>query len=388
MGSARVDGVGNRMAEPINDSAKRILALDGGGVRGAVSLGFLESMEAELRHKMKDDTLTLGRHFHLIGGTSVGSIIATMLALDWTMEMVSRTFLDWCPDIFSKPRWLWPLRTKFNERVLRQKLDSVLGDMRLDDPRLVTMLAIVTKRLDTGSPWWVVANNPKSKWWKGEEADHRNHDFRVAELVRASTAAPTIFKPQRLPIGKGLKPGTFVDGALSPFNNPSLLLLMLASLKGHGLEWPMGPERMMLISVGTGSWREPVSYRLIDRLVSAWFGVKALRGMVADSQTLSLAMLQWMSEPRLPWPINNEIGTLSGECLLAGDRGPHGLFRFQRYDLDIERDAVAPFLPGGKRPSRRRIGKLRSLDNPCQIRTLYQAAKMAAEQQVNVDDFL
>ena len=115
------------MSDGQPSAAKRILSLDGGGVRGVVSIAFLERMEAELRRATGNPDMTLGRHFHLIGGTSVGSIIATMLALDWPMEKVSRTFLSLCPEIFSKRRWAWPLRTKFNEGALNNKIAAILG---------------------------------------------------------------------------------------------------------------------------------------------------------------------------------------------------------------------------------------------------------------------
>lgn len=367
---------------------KRILALDGGGVRGIISIAFLERMEAELRAQPGKSDLVLADHFDLIGGTSVGSIIATMLVLGWPMEKIHKTFTDWCPDIFGKPRWLGLVRTKFRARALTRHLSAVLGDMRLDDPALRTGYAIVTKRLDTGSPWWIVSNNPSSRWWNGPEADQRNHAFQVADLVRASTAAPTVFTPKRLPIAPGGPYGTFVDGGISPFNNPALALLMVARLKGHGLEWPLGADRLQLVSVGTGTWREPVRYGFWSRQVAALLAVQALRGMINDMQSLSLAMLQWMSTPRLAWPINSEIGSLAGEVLGAGS-GPHApLLKFQRYDLELQPATLAPLMADGKSPTRHQLSRLRSLDDPGELQTLYQLAQKAAKMQVRIEDFL
>jgi uncharacterized protein len=54
------------------------------------------------------------------------------------------------------------LKPKFPASELTSRLASVFGDMRLDDPRLKTGLAIVPKRLDTGRPWWIITNNPNS----------------------------------------------------------------------------------------------------------------------------------------------------------------------------------------------------------------------------------
>src|SRR4051812_11465815 len=66
---------------------KRILALDGGGIRGAVTLGFLGEMERILaeRHDqlniIRKEDFRLHHYFDLIGGTSTGAIIAALLAV-------------------------------------------------------------------------------------------------------------------------------------------------------------------------------------------------------------------------------------------------------------------------------------------------------------------
>ena len=61
---------------------KRILALDGGGARGLLTLGVLGELEKELARRSGDaNKFRLAHYFDLIGGTSTGSIIATTLAL-------------------------------------------------------------------------------------------------------------------------------------------------------------------------------------------------------------------------------------------------------------------------------------------------------------------
>ena len=49
---------------------KRILSLDGGGIRGALTLGFLEKVEEIIREKENNPNLRLCDYFDLIGGTS------------------------------------------------------------------------------------------------------------------------------------------------------------------------------------------------------------------------------------------------------------------------------------------------------------------------------
>ena len=52
---------------------KRVLALDGGGVKGIVSIAFLEKMETLLRERSgRGNDFRLCDYFDLVGGTSTG----------------------------------------------------------------------------------------------------------------------------------------------------------------------------------------------------------------------------------------------------------------------------------------------------------------------------
>ena len=58
--------------------AKRILALDGGGLRGILTLGILRHIEAVLAERHGQDTsFRLCHYFDLIAGTSTGAIIGS-----------------------------------------------------------------------------------------------------------------------------------------------------------------------------------------------------------------------------------------------------------------------------------------------------------------------
>jgi uncharacterized protein len=60
------------------ETQKAILALDGGGMRGAFTLGFLGELESLIaRETKKDNDFVLADYFNFIGGTSTGAIIAT-----------------------------------------------------------------------------------------------------------------------------------------------------------------------------------------------------------------------------------------------------------------------------------------------------------------------
>ena len=47
---------------------------------------------------------------------------------------------------------------------------------------------------------------------------------------------------------------------MTPFNNPSFALLMQVVLKPYGICWPLGPDKLTFVSIGTGSYRAKLSF--------------------------------------------------------------------------------------------------------------------------------
>ena len=82
MSSVELEYTCSRDYHLFSSGPKRILALDGGGLRGAISVAFLERIE-----KMLDDhygrKVRLADFFDLVGGTSTGAIIAGAVALGY-----------------------------------------------------------------------------------------------------------------------------------------------------------------------------------------------------------------------------------------------------------------------------------------------------------------
>src|SRR4051794_35150365 len=72
---------------------KRILALDGGGIRGAVTVALLRRIELMLRERHDNPSMVLADYFDLIGGTSTGAIIAAALAIGLPAENVEKIYL-------------------------------------------------------------------------------------------------------------------------------------------------------------------------------------------------------------------------------------------------------------------------------------------------------
>ena len=170
-----------------SDGPKRILALDGGGVRGTLSLAILARIEALLRDRHGRPDLRLSDYFDLIGGTSTGSIIAACLAVGMEVGEVAALYREHGPRVFARRRLrFW--QSLYDERPLEALLEVALGDATLGGAELRTGLAVVTKRADTNSTWPLL-NHPEGKFYEANRA------IRVRDAVRASAAAPVLFRP-------------------------------------------------------------------------------------------------------------------------------------------------------------------------------------------------
>jgi len=406
IGCAQVLAIGGGGAVPatleqhlFGPGPKRVLALDGGGVKGIVTIAFLEKVEEVLRDRSgHGESFRLAHYFDLVGGTSVGSLLATLIALGYSMAEIKSMFRAWAPHIFRRSWLALPaMSPRFSSRGLRRHASRLLGDRTLESPDLQTGLAVVAKRIDTGSPW-VLTNNPRAKFWDDPKDGSYvgNRHYRIADLVRASTAAPYYFAPKRIRIAPRTAPpsqqvGLFVDGGVSPFNNPALMLLMLAGIKGYGLQWDLGADRLLMVSIGTGSYRMPLRPGFLLRAFPLAFAAKAVHGMVGDSDLLSLTLLQWLSAPRRPWEINAEIGTMEGELLGPADMkaNPKPLLAFVRYDTRLEPSWLSERV--GARLKRfldeRFVEGLKQLDRPDMMEHMYEVGQAAAQDQVTADDF-
>ena len=355
---------------------KRILSLDGGGVRGAVAIAFLEELEQQIA-AIEGRPVRLCDWFDLIGGTSTGAIIAGALALGHSASEIRSFYNRLAPRVFKRSYWrILGIQSKFDGANLLDELDMVVGDRTLGSPDIKTRLAIITKRLDTGSPW-VLTNNPGSIFWN-TPADNSflgNRHYPLKQLIRASTAAPHYFNPQHITIAEGVEPGLFVDGGITPFNNPSLMLYMVATLPQYGLNFESGADRLQIISIGTGSYRERLSIRQARNTSAYAVAFRALTSQISDAQQQVLALMSWLGHSPTPWVVNSELGDLGG---VPGPCPP--LFEFLRYDIRLEQDWLKAEL--GETYSEAAVNALRPMDDPAIIPELYRLASAAAKLQV------
>jgi uncharacterized protein len=389
---------------------KRILALDGGGTRGIITIAFMAAIERRLREETGQNDLVLAEVFDLVAGTSVGSMLATMVALGYDAANIEARFRDLAPKIFTGRNTLLQMK-RFNAVEVTNGVRSITKNERLGSEKLHTGLVVIAKKVSTGSVW-ALWNNPKMPYWHdGPQFDGNKH-YKLENIIRASTAAPFLFTPAEITIhtdrNGNEEKGLFIDGGVSPHNNPSLQALLMASLPSYHLNWTIDPEHLLLISIGTGQHRTPVLNRgkvlppairwAIRRLNKEWaddieeaaFAAATLRGMVNDASLFAIKMLQSISRPRFAWQINTEVGDLQNEFLFpdlrdhSGKPGP--LIRYQRYDLPLERTGLVPPLYDVE-ASKHELKSLHAIDAPEHVDRLFELASHVAARQVDVSDF-
>jgi uncharacterized protein len=256
---------------------KKLLALDGGGIRGLISIEVLAKIEMLLREASNNPELVLADYFDYIGGTSTGAVVGTLLALGKSVSEIRDIYLQFGEMMFQKAALYERFETiyklkqytsmvmntalnllpgvrlpyaEYRHSPLAKKLKELVGDndVTLCATKLKTLLLIVLSNASTDSPW-PISNNPFAMY---NDPDHPSSNAHIPlwRLVRASTAAPTVFRAQEIMIAG--RRHVFVDGGVTPYNNPALQLFLQATLEPYQLQWPSGEKKMLLVSVGTG----------------------------------------------------------------------------------------------------------------------------------------
>ena len=126
---------------PTGQPIRRILSIDGGGIRGVYPAAFLADLE-------EDAGEPIGRYFDLIAGTSTGGILAIGIAMGLPVRAILKLYVERGPRIFgdcgasvqstfgkfgrSVKHYFSP---KHDADVLRAELKRVLGDLRIGDAK-------------------------------------------------------------------------------------------------------------------------------------------------------------------------------------------------------------------------------------------------------------
>lgn len=359
---------------------KRILSLDGGGLLGLISLGILETIEQTLTDR---GHARLCDYYDLIGGASTGSIIAAGIATGRRVEQLTELYLTMGSDIFVRPFWSTGIfGSKYQARPLTRAMTRELGHITLGSDAFECGFAAVAKRLDASAPW-IIHNNPRGRFFDVEPDDPKstaNRDIPVVSIIRASTAAPTFFAPEFIKIAEN-ETAAFVDGGVSPYNNPALLMTMMASQEGYGFNWSLGAKNLLVTSIGTGSYRARMNHSTLRKLPSIMMAVLGLRSIIADNGWHTQHVMQWLSDCKTPWQINSEARDAQGNIPKA-DR----FCVYQRYDTRLEEAFLEQEL--GITLPRKTLDSLRnSFDDPSSKEAMLELGRRAGTAFVKAGHF-
>lgn len=250
-------------ARTASTGKKKLLTLDGGGIRGLISVEVLAEIERTLRRELEaGEDFRLADYFDFVAGTSTGAIIAACVSLGMSVDEIRTFYLSNGRAMFDKASLLRRFHYKYEDAALAEKLREVFNafltpeelragtkDLKLGSPALRTLLCAVMRNASTDSPW-PVTNNPQARY-NDRALKDCNLDIPLWQLIRASTAAPTYFPPEVLQLGE--QSFLFVDGGITTYNNPAFHAFMNATIPAYRLEWEAGVDRMLIISVGTGT---------------------------------------------------------------------------------------------------------------------------------------
>ncbi|MBX2921552.1 MAG: patatin-like phospholipase family protein [Chitinophagaceae bacterium] len=371
-------------------SPKRLLALDGGGIRGALALGYLQRIEDILRKQQggsKD--FRLCDYFDMIGGTSTGSIIAACLATGKSVQEIKDMYMELGGKIFAKKNKWWKifeiddlLKATYKEKPLEDELKKAFGDITLGDPDgIKTGLCIVAKRADTNSVW-PLTNHPEGRFFNSVYGT--NKDILLWKAVRASSAAPSYFLPQIIDVGGKMGEAAFVDGGVSMSNNPSLQMLMVATLQGFPFKWKWGADKLLVVSVGTGMsrWKKIPSDVTKSNLLN-W--AKQLPDMfMQDATWHNQIMMQWISNSPTAWEIDSEIGRLQGDTIGSAKKEA-GLLTYLRYNTWLDADTLNPLMK--KQYTQKQIDDLVEMSNADSRFELYEIGAKDAAATIKEEHF-
>ncbi len=371
-------------------SPKRILALDGGGIRGALTLGYLQRIEDILRKQHGNSkSFRLSDYFDLIGGTSTGSIIASCLAIGMSVKEIKDMYMELGDKIFGKKYKWWKIfeiddvmKAAYKSKPLEDELQKVFGtETTLASDKILTGLCIVAKRADTNSVWPLI-NHPGGKYY--DSIDGKNKDILLWKAVRASAAAPTYFLPQVINVGGGLPEAAFVDGGVSMANNAALQLLMVATMNGFPFKWKWGADKLLVVSVGTGMGKfKKIPADVKKNNLLNW--ASQLPDMfMQDASWHNQLILQWISNSPTAWEIDGEIGKLEND-FIGNAKKDTGLISYLRYNIWLDAHTLGPLM--NKQYTQKQVDGLVEMSNADSRFELYDIGAKAASKEVDETHF-
>lgn len=320
---------------------RRMLSLDGGGIRGLMTLQILDELERQLRaQRGGDPQFRLCDFFDVIGGTSTGAIIAAGLARGMSTADVITFYKEFGREAFTKRALIARWKSLYANGPLQRKLQTTFGvETTLQPEHLKCLLLVVTRNATTDSAW-PISSNP---WAKYNERWRKDCNLLMPlwQIVRASTAAPVFFQPEVIALDPNdeTKTFVFVDGGTTAYNNPAFLMYRMAIEPAYRLAWRRGEDQMLIVSVGTGSRPELGQTELApeQNLASAAAQtLAALMNQAAFDQDLSCRTVgRCVAGPMLDREVGDLIPRDATGKLLPLSEDLDRSFLYARYDAEL-----------------------------------------------------
>ena len=284
---------------------RKVLSIDGGGIRGIIPAIILAEIEERTGKRIAE-------MFDLIAGTSTGGILALGLTKpredgkpQYSAERLIELYETEGGKIFSIPVWhrIHSVGGLAEEKYPSTGIDGValeyFGDVRL--AQAYKEVLITAYEIEKRGPWF----------FKRRKAQDENEGFNpyMREVARATSAAPTYFEPIRLKVGS-LGNRAFIDGGVHS-NNPAMCAYVEAR-KIHPEE-----NDFLVVSLGTGEPTREMPYEE----VKGW-------GLALWAQPILNVVFDGVSDT-VDYQLRELLSTEEGEA--------RRYFRFQTV-LDIGKD--------------------------------------------------
>jgi patatin-like phospholipase/acyl hydrolase len=237
----------------------RILSIDGGGIKGILPGVVLDRLETKLQQQSGNEDLRISDMFDFFAGTSTGGILAIALLIPaedgrpkFTAQDALNIYLDRGDEIFdvNLGRRLRTLGGTTDEKYSAQQLEKALKDNfgNVWFSELLKPCIISAYDIQNGSPFF----------FKQHRSNNNIYNFRISDIARATSAAPTYFEPARITNELG-SPYPLIDGGVF-VNNPALAAYSEVRTMSFGDIANPGVEQMMIVSLGCGNRPKTYDY--------------------------------------------------------------------------------------------------------------------------------
>lgn len=217
----------------IKPGNKLILCIDGGGIRGILTLQLLKKLEEVAG-------IPCYELFDMVAGTSTGGIIAGLIASSKTTDEIETLYIELVTKVFIKRSWTSnrflnpPLYDKKN---YRSSLKKIIGDKTIEDAcgKSNVDIMITSKDITASEETFFTCFN------SGTAQKGIYRDVLLRAVMEATMSAPTYFLPLE----------RFLDGGTTTYNNPALAAIMEAVCYDGKEKY--SSDKLTVFSFGTGT---------------------------------------------------------------------------------------------------------------------------------------